>query len=181
MIFLEFKRIETVDDAKELLQMAIELEFSTLPPYLYALYSIRPDANAVAADRIKAVAMEEMVLHVPSLATSSMRSAPTRPSPRRAIPRPLPGGISGGGKEPLIIHLYLFSKDAMAQAMANRRPSGKVSAWLAACPRRRPHDHRERHHASICESWRAPTSGWSKAGPTTAAGSSRGTASPSML
>jgi hypothetical protein len=42
MIFLEFKRIETVDDAKELLQMAIELEFSTLPPYLYALYSIRP-------------------------------------------------------------------------------------------------------------------------------------------
>ena len=61
MIFLEFKRIETVDDAKELLQMAIELEFSTLPPYLYALYSIRPDANAVAADRIKAVAMEEMV------------------------------------------------------------------------------------------------------------------------
>src|SRR5262249_32652210 len=61
MIYLEFKDIETVDDAIELLQMAIALEFSTLPPYLYALYSIRPGTNAAAFERIRFVAMEEMV------------------------------------------------------------------------------------------------------------------------
>ena len=61
MLFVEARSIATVDDAIELLQMAIGIEFSTLPPYLYALYSIRPDTNAVASSRIRAVAMEEMV------------------------------------------------------------------------------------------------------------------------
>jgi hypothetical protein len=37
-------------------------------------------------------------------------------------PGPLPGGISGGGKEPLIIHLLPFSKEAMAQAMSIEEP-----------------------------------------------------------
>ena len=40
MLFVEARSIATVDDAIELLQMAIGIEFSTLPPYLYALYSI---------------------------------------------------------------------------------------------------------------------------------------------
>jgi hypothetical protein len=126
MLLLKFRRIETLDDATELLQMAIELEFSTLPPYLYALYSIRPGANAAAAGRIQAVAMEEMV-HMclacnilNALGTSPAITAPTYPGP-------LPGGITGGGEEPLIVHLYPFSKDAMAQAMAIEEPeSGPI-------------------------------------------------------
>jgi hypothetical protein len=121
MIFLQFRRINTLDDALDLLQMAIELEFSTLPPYLYALYSIMPGTNAEASSRIRAVAMEEMV-HMclacnilNALGKNPVLTAPTYPGP-------LPGGISGGGKQALIIHLYPFSKESMAQAMAIEEP-----------------------------------------------------------
>ena len=121
MLFVEARSIATVDDAIELLQMAVGIEFSTLPPYLYALYSIRPDTNAAAASRIRAVAMEEMV-HMclacnilNALGTNPVLTAPTYPGP-------IPGGISGGGKEALTIHLLPFSKDAMAQAMAIEEP-----------------------------------------------------------
>jgi len=117
MIYLEFKAIETVDDAIELLQMAIALEFSTLPPYLYALYSIRPGTNAEAASRIKSVAMQEMIHMclacniVNALGTNPVLTAPTYPGP-------LPGGIGTD----LTVHLLPLSKDAMAQAMAIEEP-----------------------------------------------------------
>lgn len=121
MIYLKFRRIEKIEDAIDLLQMAIGIEFSTLPPYLYALYSIRPGTNAEASSRIKAVAMQEMV-HMclacnilNALGTDPILTAPTYPGP-------LPGGISGGGKDPLIVHLLPFSKDAMTQAMSIEEP-----------------------------------------------------------
>src|SRR5262245_62341295 len=121
MIYLEFKAIETVDDAIELLQMAIALEFSTLPPYLYALYSIRAGTNAAAFERIRFVAMEEMV-HM-CLACNILNALGTNPTlTAPTYPGPLPGGISGGGTKPLIIHLFPFSRDAMAQAMAIEEP-----------------------------------------------------------
>ena len=52
MIRLQLKPIASVDDAVSMLQTAIGIEFGTLPPYLYALYSIPPGANAPAASRI---------------------------------------------------------------------------------------------------------------------------------
>ena len=123
MIFLQFRRINTLDDALELLQMAIELEFSTLPPYLYALYSIKPGSNAEASGRIRAVAMQEMV-HM-CLACNILNALGKTPALTAPVyPGPLPGGISGGGKEPLIVHLYPFSKELMAQAMAIEEPEG---------------------------------------------------------
>jgi hypothetical protein len=121
MIYLAARRINTIEDAIELLQMAIELEFSTLPPYLYALYSIRPETNAAATSRIRAVAMQEMV-HM-GLACNILNALGTNPKiTAPSYPGPLPGGISGGGKEALVIHLFPFSKDAVAQAMAIEEP-----------------------------------------------------------
>jgi hypothetical protein len=105
------------DDPIALLQMAIALEFSTLPPYLYALYSIRSGTNAEAATRIKSVATEEMIHMclacniVNALGTNPVLTAPTYPGP-------LPGGIGSD----LTIHLLRFSQDAMAQAMAIEEP-----------------------------------------------------------
>jgi Ferritin-like len=123
MIYLQFRRIEKIEDAIELLQMAIALEFSTLPTYLYALYSIRPGSNEAASSRIRTVAIEEMV-HMclacnilNALGTSPALTAPTYPGP-------LPGGISGGEKEPLIVHLLPFTREAMAQAMEIEEPEG---------------------------------------------------------
>ncbi len=43
------------------LQTAIELEHSTIPPYLFALYSIQDNANQEAAAIIRSVVMEEML------------------------------------------------------------------------------------------------------------------------
>jgi Ferritin-like len=121
MIYLKFKRIEKIEDAVDLLQMAIKLEFSTLPPYLYALYSIRPGTNAEASSRIKAVSIQEMGhMCLACNILNALGSNPVIAAPR--YPGPLPGGITGGGKEPLIVHLLPFSKDAMAQAMAIEEP-----------------------------------------------------------
>ena len=44
-----------------MLQKALELELSTLPPYLTALLSIKREANRVAANLIRGVMMEEML------------------------------------------------------------------------------------------------------------------------
>src|SRR5688572_31316287 len=43
------------------LQQAIELEHSTIPPYLYALYSLDENLNGEIADIIQSVAVEEML------------------------------------------------------------------------------------------------------------------------
>lgn len=123
MILLQAKTIRSLDDALRLLQMAIELEFSTLPPYLYALYSIKPASNDAAARRIKAIAMQEMV-HM-CLTCNILNAVGGRPTLTAPIyPGPLPGGISGGGKDSLIIHLLPFSKEAMQQAMSIEEPEG---------------------------------------------------------
>jgi hypothetical protein len=120
MIQLKFRAINTIDDALDLLQMAIGIEFSTLPPYLYALYSIMPGTNAVAADRIRSVAMQEMVhMCLACNISNALGKTPKLAAP--TYPGPLPGGIGAGGTA-LIVHLLRFSKEAMAQAMAIEEP-----------------------------------------------------------
>ena len=42
--------VTTLDDLREHLQWAIELEHATLPPYLCALYSIKPGTNRGATE-----------------------------------------------------------------------------------------------------------------------------------
>jgi ferritin-like protein len=116
MIRLQLASINKQDPIA-LLQMAVALEFSTLPPYLYALYSIRPGTNAEAASRIKSVAMQEMIHMclacnvINALGADPLLKAPTYPGP-------LPGGIGTD----LTVHLLPLSKDAMAQAMAIEQP-----------------------------------------------------------
>jgi hypothetical protein len=48
-------------DLFEFLQSAIELEHSTIPPYLTALYSIQPGKNAVVAGIIRSIVVQEML------------------------------------------------------------------------------------------------------------------------
>ncbi len=57
------KAISEIDELRGALQTAIELEHSTIPPYLCALYSIRAGHNTEAAALIESVVMEEM-LHI---------------------------------------------------------------------------------------------------------------------
>ncbi len=53
--------IATIEELRQHLQWAIQLEHSTLPPYLCALYSIQPGRNEAAAQMIQSVFVEEML------------------------------------------------------------------------------------------------------------------------
>lgn len=50
-----------LEELKDQLQIALELEHSTIPPYLCALYSIRQGSNLMATEIIKSVVLEEML------------------------------------------------------------------------------------------------------------------------
>lgn len=53
--------INDVDELRRHLQAAVQLEHATIPPYLTALYSIRPGTNADAYHVLRVVAVEEML------------------------------------------------------------------------------------------------------------------------
>jgi len=120
MIRLELTKLNTVQDAQSMLQTAIRVEFGTLPPYLYALYSIRPGMNAESRKLIKSVVLQEMI-HM-CLACNMLNALGGNPELLpQTYPGPLPGDIGPDGT-PLTLHLYRFSTEAMAQAMAVEQP-----------------------------------------------------------
>jgi hypothetical protein len=120
MIRLQLAPLTTIDDARGMLQTAIGVEFGTLPPYLYALYSIPPGQNPAAAARIRSVALQEMIhMCLACNMLNALGGTPKITPPK--YPGPLPGGIGPDGK-PLTIRLYPFSKEAMQQAMDIEQP-----------------------------------------------------------
>jgi Ferritin-like len=94
-----YMRIESADDLQAALQVAIELEHSTIPPYLTAYYSIKPGANVEVAQLIYSVVIEEMY-HMAQVC-NLMIAIGGRPriGHPRFVPRypgPLPGGLRSG-------------------------------------------------------------------------------------
>lgn len=53
--------IKTVENLHFYLKQALRLEHATIPPYLTALYSIKPGKNVDAFHIIRQVAVEEML------------------------------------------------------------------------------------------------------------------------
>lgn len=91
------------------LQLAVELEHSTIPPYLYALYSIKDGCNLEVASLIVSIVKQEM-LHM-SLACNVLNAiggSPKIADPKFVpnYPGHLPGGVEGG----LIVPLAPVSK-----------------------------------------------------------------------
>jgi len=87
-----------VDDVRDGLQQALELELTTIPPYLYALWSIK-DRSSRAAELIVDVVAEEM-LHMALVANllNAVGGAPrlTGPNAVPAYPCMLPGHVQQG-------------------------------------------------------------------------------------
>jgi hypothetical protein len=86
-------------DLYEYLQRAIELEHSTIPPYLQALYSIKHGANTIAADLIRSIVIEEM-LHI-TIAANVLNAIGGEPEINKPTfipnyPGPLPMNVHGG-------------------------------------------------------------------------------------
>lgn len=53
--------IQTVEDLHYYLIQAMKIEHATIPPYITALYSIKPGTNVTAFEIIRSVAVEEML------------------------------------------------------------------------------------------------------------------------
>jgi Ferritin-like len=93
-----------LDAVRKALQRAIRLEHSTIPPYLYALYSLVPGRNEKVADIIQSVVVEEM-LHL-TLAANILNALGGSPVLDTAnfiptYPGTLPGSVDGGLVVPL--------------------------------------------------------------------------------
>jgi hypothetical protein len=120
MIRLRALPISSVQDAMDRLQTAIDIEFSTLPAYLYAFFSIPEGKNQAAAQRIRTIQGQEMVhMCLACNILNALGGGPLIHVP--TYPGPLPGDIGFEG-ERLIAHLYPFSPEAMQQGMDIERP-----------------------------------------------------------
>jgi hypothetical protein len=101
-------RLDTPDGLRRALEQAIKLEHATLPPYLYAMFSLMPGSNVEIASLLHGIVMEEMG-HM-ALACNLLNAVGGSPqiSTPEAIPTypgPLPGTVEGQ----LTVNLAAFS------------------------------------------------------------------------
>jgi Ferritin-like len=126
MLFLPRQPLETVEDLRKALRNAIKLELGTIPPYLTALFSIKPGANAAAGAIIRSVVIEEM-LHL-SLACNMLNAVgetPRLPAAVLRYPSPLPMGIGDKPckqKESFIVPLARLSQASIQTFMTIEEP-----------------------------------------------------------
>ena len=103
---------------KRALQAAIKIEFTTIPPYLCGLWSIKDERHPFACS-IREVVQEEM-LHM-ALASNLLAAIGGTPSIRDAVPVypcPLPGGVHSG----LEVQLARLSPKALKVFLRIERP-----------------------------------------------------------
>ncbi|MEO8482203.1 MAG: ferritin-like protein [Acidobacteriota bacterium] len=112
--------ITTVEDLRIHLQWAIEIEHSIIPPYLCALYSIRPGQNREAVEALTSVFIEEM-LHMTLAANvlNAIGGAPVldQPSFLPTYPQYLPHS-----RGTFLIPLARFSKPTIETFMRIENP-----------------------------------------------------------
>ena len=102
----------TVDGLKSALQNAIELEHATIPPYLYALYSLRQNTNSEIAGLIKSVVVEEMLhMAIDCNVLNAIGGTPRIDDPC-FVPK-YPGPLPGGVEDSLIVGLAPFLKQLL--------------------------------------------------------------------
>jgi Ferritin-like len=123
--------IKTVDDLHYYLKQALKLEHATIPPYITALYSLKPGTNLEAFHILRAVAVEEM-LHLTLVANilnavGGKNSDGTLKHPLEGTlkhpdfvpkyPTPLPTG-----SKDFEVGLRKFSKETVVTFMKIERP-----------------------------------------------------------
>ncbi|GAA5089154.1 ferritin-like protein [Chryseobacterium ginsengisoli] len=108
---------------QDLLQTAILIEHSTIPPYLTALYSIKDGTNILASQIIRSVAVEEM-LHM-IMVCNVMNAVSIQPSVNRpqnypSYPMKLPMNVD------FFVGLETFSSNSIATFIAIESPSNPL-------------------------------------------------------
>ncbi len=113
--------IENVEQLKEYLQVALQLEHATIPPYLTAAYTAKIEANKPSIDIIRTVAKEEM-LHFTIAANllNAIGGSPDllRPDFVPLFPTPLPTGQTG-----FEVNIECFSEHAIGIFLDIERPA----------------------------------------------------------
>ncbi|NHZ41630.1 ferritin-like domain-containing protein [Massilia aquatica] len=108
-------------DVHTALQNALELEHATIPPYLYALYSLDASRNTQIAAILKSVVTEEM-LHMTLVANvlNALGGTPRvdRPDFVPHYPGPLPGGVDSQ----LTVNLAPFSMTQLDAFLSIEEP-----------------------------------------------------------
>jgi hypothetical protein len=123
MLFLPRQPLDTVEDLHAALANAIALELGTIPPYLTALFSIKPGANAAAGAIIRSVVIEEM-LHL-SLACNLLNAVGGRPDIPGALlryPSELPMHIGDQPGHPFVVPLARLSGKTIEHFMTIEEP-----------------------------------------------------------
>lgn len=114
-------RIKTLEGLQKHLQWAVELEHSTIPPYLCALYSIQEGTNAEAAQIIQSVVMEEMLhMTLASNVLNAIGGSPSIDHPKfvPAYPTYLPHSDNS-----FKVHLQKFSKKTINTFLKIEKPA----------------------------------------------------------
>lgn len=121
MIKVRWQAPGSITDVQRLVQQAVDIEFSTLPPYLYAKMTILPGSNAPAMARMNGIVQQEMIhMCLASNILNAIGGTVAINPPH--YPGPLPASVGGS----LIVHLLPFSVPAMAQGMAIEEPSQPI-------------------------------------------------------
>lgn len=120
-----FAGIATIEDLRDHLQWAIELEHSTLPPYLCALYSLDARRNPEAAQVVVSVFVEEM-LHL-TLAANLLNAVGG--TPVLDAPQMLPGHPTNlpHGDRSFEVSLVPFGLEALELFLKIERPSAPAA------------------------------------------------------
>lgn len=109
---MRYLRAPGLPNLRDRLQTAVELEHSTIPPYLTAFYSLKPGVNDAIAEVIHSVVMEEMT-HM-ALAANVLNAIGGAPSINHALFVPeYPTGLPGGVRKDLTVGLKRFSLDVV--------------------------------------------------------------------
>jgi hypothetical protein len=98
------------------LQTAIRLEFSTIPPYSYALYSLKPGCNVEIGAIIRSILVEEMLhMALDCNILNAICGCPRINDPALLphYPKQLPGSVESG----LIVPLSPFSTDLIENVL----------------------------------------------------------------
>lgn len=118
-------------DLRRLLQPAIELEHATLPPYLTALMSLKPEANSEVREILRTIVIEEMLhMCIAANVLNALGGAPKIDNPRfiPSYPGPLPMCVADG----LTISLAAFSPTVAQDVfMAIEEPEDPIEFKLS--------------------------------------------------
>ncbi|WHA44031.1 ferritin-like domain-containing protein [Agrobacterium larrymoorei] len=118
--------IKTLDELKEFLYRAMQLEHATIPPYLTALYSIKPGVNQAASQVLRVVVVEEM-LHLTLAANllNAIGGTPdlTKPGFVPTYPAYLPDG-----EEDFQVGIAAFSLETIETFLKIERPAERSDA-----------------------------------------------------